>query len=99
MFGVSPIRVTLKEGTTMDTAKIFLGLALVVFSAALMVTPSNAYGYDTPRDVGNGNVAVAAGIGITTALPLYLHRPDYQRSMLMERALPEISFEGAPYPE
>jgi len=53
----------------MDTAKIFLGIALVMFSAALMVTPSNAYGFDTPREVGNGNTAIAVGIGITTGFP------------------------------
>ena len=70
MFGVSPTRVTLKEGTMMDTAKIFLGLALVMFSAALMVTPSNAYGYDTIHEIGNGNATVTTGIRIATDYPL-----------------------------
>jgi len=45
----------------MDAGKILLGIALVIFSAALLVTPSSAAGTGTPREVGTGCAAPAAG--------------------------------------
>ncbi|HVN74085.1 MAG TPA: hypothetical protein VMT44_05785 [Methanoregula sp.] len=50
----------------MDTGKILLGIALVLFSAALMVNPSSAAGNDTSREVGNGSAAPVAGCAMLT---------------------------------
>ena len=56
-FRVSPTHSeTKRELKTMDTGKILIGIALVLLSAALMVSPSNAAGTDSSREVGNGNV-------------------------------------------
>ena len=41
----------------MDTGKILIGIALVLLSAALMVSPSNAAGTGSSREVGNGSVS------------------------------------------
>jgi hypothetical protein len=49
------------EGTLMDTGKILIGIALVMFSAALMVTPSSAAGSDASPGVGNGNAFFITG--------------------------------------
>ena len=43
----------------MDTGKILLGIALVMFSGALMVNPSGAAVYDASPQVGSGDVFVA----------------------------------------
>lgn len=45
-----------EEGTLMDAGKILIGIALVMFSATLMVTPSSAAVIDVSRGVGNGSV-------------------------------------------
>ena len=50
----------------MDTGKIFIGIALVMFSAALMVNPTSAYGFGVPREVGSGNASFSAAIAIFT---------------------------------
>ena len=50
----------------MDTGKIFIGIALVMFSAALMVNPTSAYGFGVAREVGSGNVSFTAAIGVST---------------------------------
>jgi hypothetical protein len=44
----------------MDTGKILLGIALVMFSGALMVNPSGAMVYDAPQ-VGSGSDVFVTG--------------------------------------
>jgi hypothetical protein len=44
----------------MDTGKVLLGIALVVFSGALMVNPSSAAGYNASPQVGSGSPVFAA---------------------------------------
>jgi hypothetical protein len=58
-----------EEGTLMDTGKILIGIALVMFSAALMVTPSSAAGSDASRGVGNGGAVYITGSVMVTDLP------------------------------
>ena len=45
----------------MDTGKILLGIALVMFSGALMVNPSGAAEYSTNPQVGSGSEVCLAG--------------------------------------
>ena len=52
----------------MDTGKILIGIALVMFSAALMATPSSAAGNDSSRQVGNGSAVVIIG-ALATGVP------------------------------
>jgi hypothetical protein len=52
----------------MDTGKILIGIALVMFSAALMATPSSAAGNDSSRQVGNGSTVVIIG-ALTPEVP------------------------------
>ncbi len=42
----------------MNTGMILIGMALLVFSVALIVTPSGAVPTDTPLPVGAGDVSV-----------------------------------------
>jgi hypothetical protein len=46
----------------MDTGKIFLGIALIAFSAAMVINPASAAGCDHSCMVGSGNLP-AAGCG------------------------------------
>jgi len=46
----------------MDTGKIVIGIALVMFSAALIVHPTSAYGYNVQR--GGSATVSPSGIGI-----------------------------------
>lgn len=52
----------------MDTGKILIGIALVMFSAALMVSPSSAAGVDASRGVGNGIAVHVTMHAMTTGL-------------------------------
>lgn len=45
----------------MDTGKILIGIALVMFSAALMVTPSSAAGSYASQRVGSGSAFFITG--------------------------------------
>ena len=47
----------------MDTGKIFLGIALIAFSIAMMINPAHAAVGDTSCSVGNGNVLIPEGVG------------------------------------
>ena len=58
---VSPTHPEKQKGTLMDSGKILIGIALVMFSAALMVTPSSAAGSDVSPGVGNGNAVTITG--------------------------------------
>jgi hypothetical protein len=53
----------------MDSGKILIGIALVMFSAALMVSPSSAAGNDASRQVGNGTAVVFTGAAVLTDSP------------------------------
>ena len=55
-----------KEGMMMDTGKIFIGIALVMFSAALMTNPASAYGSGVPCEVGSVNAVFPGEIAIST---------------------------------
>jgi hypothetical protein len=48
----------------MNTGKILIGIALVMLSVGLLVTPSTANGCDTFREVGSGSTLVFADYGI-----------------------------------
>ena len=48
----------------MNTGKILMGIALVILSVGLLVTPSNARGCDTSREVGTGSAHIFADYGI-----------------------------------
>ena len=54
----------------MDTGKILLGIALVVFSAALMVHPSSAMEDAAPLQVGSGSAVIAAASLSLAELPV-----------------------------
>jgi len=43
----------------MDTGKIFLGIALIAFSAVLVIHPASAAGCDIPGPVESGNIHLA----------------------------------------
>jgi hypothetical protein len=53
--GVSPTHAEQTKENQMDTGKIFLGIALIAFSVAMVVNPANAAGCDSSCPVGSGN--------------------------------------------
>ena len=55
----------------MDSGKILIGIALVMFSAALMVSPSSAALTDSSRQVGIGTPVVVTG-AMQTDIPFVL---------------------------
>lgn len=52
----------------MDTGKIFLGIALIAFSVAMVVNPASAAGCDSSCSVGRGNLHTADGISAAGSL-------------------------------
>lgn len=60
----------------MDTGKIFLGIALIAFSVAMVINPANAAVGDTSCSVGNGNGHFPDGI-IADGSPQDTAQPGY----------------------
>ena len=56
----------------MDTGKILIGIALVIFSAGLMVTPSTAAGTYSSPQVGNGTGFTVTGGELLSGIPVVI---------------------------
>jgi hypothetical protein len=54
----------------MDLGKIMIGIALVMFAAGLLVSPSSATGCDRSCTVGCGNAFSSADATVTPYSPL-----------------------------
>lgn len=76
-FGVSPTHAKTKKENSMDSGKIFLGIALVVFSAAMVINPAGAAEGDQLCPTVCGDLP-AAGCGSAASLsqdPGYIAHP------------------------
>lgn len=59
----------------MDLGKIMIGIALVMLSAGMLVTPAAAAGCDSSCTVGCGNVFSSADAMVTPYSPLVRDTP------------------------
>ena len=71
----------------MDSGKIFLGIALIAFSIAMVINPAHAAGCDTSCSVGNGTVHIPEGTGADGS-PQVTDQTVYAAALVTCQSLP-----------